>query len=248
MMYKSIGRVIASFILAIGMIISASLVCNSFLKAKLLDRSIVVKGLAEKEVNADLAVWPIAITATGNALSEVNQKIEYDRSIVMNFLATQGFSQDEIIIGDYQLNDLMASSYRDSNIQNARYIITATIILKSNNVHLVDQVSKQKNLLVQKGVTLANGNDDYPYYEFTKFQDIKPEMLTAAIKNAHSAAEKLATDSGSKVGKLKKANQGVFSIAPIIQSSSDEYTNVRMGAKSIGKKIRVVATLEYFLD
>lgn len=247
MIYKCRGRIIASFLLAIGMIISASLVCNSFLKAKLLDRSIVVKGLAEKEVNADLAVWPIAITATGNALSEVNKKIEYDRSIVMNFLATQGFSKDEITLGDYKLSDLMASSYRDSSIQNARYIITATIILKSNDVHLVDQVSKQKNLLVNKGVTLANADDD-PYYEFTKFQDIKPEMLTEAIKNARSSAEKLATDSGSKVGKLKKANQGVFSITSITPFSSDEYTNVRMGAKSIGKKIRVVATLEYFLD
>lgn len=247
-MYKCTGKVIASFLLATGMVISASLVCNSFLKARLMDRSIIAKGLAEKEVDADLAVWPIAITATGNTLSEVNKKIESDRSIVMDFLVTQGFSKNEITLGDYELNDLLASSYRGDNIQNARYIITATVILKSHNVHLVDQVNKQKNLLVQKGVILANGHHNDPYYELTKFQDIKPEMLTTAIKNARLAAEKLAVDSGGKIGKLKKANQGVFSIVPIIQSSSDEYTNVRMSTKSIGKKIRVVATLEYFLD
>lgn len=250
MMSKCMGRIISSFLLALGIIISAALIGNSFLKVKLLDRSVVVKGLAEKEVNADFAIWPISIAATGNNLSEVNKRIEGDRSIIINFLVTQGFSKDDIMIGDYKLNDLMANGYRDSNIQNARYIINATVVLKSNNVYLVDTVSKNKNLLVQKGVVFANDSngDGEPYYEFTKFNEIKPEMLTEAIQNARSSAEKFANDSGSKIGKLKKANQGVFSINPTIPSSFDEYTNARMATKSINRKIRVVTTLEYFLD
>lgn len=243
-------KIIASFLLALGIIISASLIGNSLLKIKLLDRSVVVKGLAEKEVKADLAIWPIIITSTGNNLSEVNKKIETDRSVVMNFLVAQGFSKDDITIGDYKLNDLMANGYRDSNVQNARYIINATVVLKSSDVYLVDKISKSKNLIVQKGVVFANDNngDGEPYYKFTKFNDIKPEMLTEAIQNARLSAEKFANDSGSKVGKLKKANQGVFSINPTIQSSSDEYTNSRVVTKSINQKIRVVTTLEYFLD
>lgn len=249
---KGMSKIIASLLLAIGIIIAASLIGNSILKTKLLDRSVVVKGLAEKEVTSDLAIWPIVITATGNNLSEINKKIEDDRSIIMNFLIVQGFSKEDITFGNYKLNDLMANGYRDSNVQNARYIISATVVLKSKDVYLVDQVNKSKNLLVQKGIVFANDSncngDGEPYYAFTKFNDIKPAMLTEAIKNARLSAERFANDSGSKVGRLKKANQGIFSISPIYQSSSDEYTNTKMADKSINKKIRIVTTLEYFLD
>jgi hypothetical protein len=247
---KNMSKIIASLIIAVGIIISASLVSNSFLKAKLLNRTVVVKGLAEKEVSADFAIWPITIAATGNNLSEINKKIEADRAILISFLVNQGLNQEDISLGNYQLNDLMINSYRDSNIQNSRYIINATIILKSKDVYLVDKVSKQKNLIIQKGIIFGTdgNNNGEPYYEYTKFNDIKPEMLTEAIKNARLSAERFANDSGSKVGQLKKANQGIFSISPALQTSSDDYLNTQMALKSIKKKIRVVTTLEYFLD
>ncbi|WP_218459791.1 SIMPL domain-containing protein [Rickettsia sp. TH2014] len=104
------SKIIASFIIAAGIIISASLVSNSFLKAKLLDRTVVVLGLAEKEVSADLAIWPITIAATGNNLSEINKKIETDRAAIISFLVDQGFNKEEISLGNYQLNDLMINS------------------------------------------------------------------------------------------------------------------------------------------
>jgi hypothetical protein len=244
------STIIASFIIAAGIIISASLVSNSFLKARLLDRTVIVKGLAEKEISADLAIWPITIAATGNNLSEINKKIETDRATIISFLVDQGFNKEDISLGNYQLNDLMINSYRDSNIQNARYIINATIVLKSKDVDLVDKVSKNKNLIVQKGIIFGTdgNNNGEPYYEYTKFNDIKPEMLTEAIKNARLSAERFANDSGSKVGQLKKANQGIFAISPALQTSSDDYLNNQMASKSINKKIRVVTTLEYFLN
>ncbi|MCC8417045.1 MAG: SIMPL domain-containing protein [Rickettsia endosymbiont of Bryobia graminum] len=101
MLTFKIDRVIAAFILAIGIALSGYFIGNAFFKSKSLDRYITVKGLSEKEVISDLAVWPITIKATGNNLTEVNEKIESDRNILVNFLIEQGFKQEEIEFGNY---------------------------------------------------------------------------------------------------------------------------------------------------
>lgn len=247
------NRMIGALILAIGIALAGYFIGNSFLQAKSLDRSVTVKGLSEKEIVSDLAIWPITIKVTGNNLSEVNNKAELDRNTVISFLTEQGFKSEEIEIGNYIVTDLLAQTYRSNNSEEFRYIITATIILKTANVELTQKVTKLQNLLVQKGVALGTdgyNNSEYngPSYEFTKFNEIKPEMLEEAIKNARKAAEKFAENSGNKIGYLRKANQGIFLISPSDgNEGGDEYNNSQLARRSVRKKIRLVTTLDYSL-
>ena len=248
-----IDRIISAVIFAIGIALSGYFIGNSLIKAKSLDRSVVVKGLAEREIISDYAIWPITIKATGNNLPEVNHKIEMDRNIIITFLTEQGFKPEEIAIGNYTVTDLLTQTYRNNNSEEFRYIINATVILKTSNVELVKKVTTLQNLLVQQGVAL--GNEGYntqdsngALYEFTKFNEIKPEMLEEAIKNARIAAEKFASNSGNKLGYLKKANQGIFLISPSDGGdTADDYNNAQAARKTISKKIRLVTTMEYSL-
>lgn len=253
MLTFKIDRVIAAFILAIGIALSGYFIGNAFFKSKSLDRYITVKGLSEKEVVSDLATWPITIKATGNNLTEVNNKIESDRNTLVSFLIEQGFKQEEIEFGNYLVTDLLAQTYRNNNSEEYRYIITSTTVLKTSNVELAKKVTKLQNLLVQKGIALGSegsNSSDYsgPSYDFTKFNDIKSEMLEEAIKNARKSAEKFAEDSDNKLGSLRKANQGVFLISAADGGDgTDEYANSQLAKRSIRKKIRLVTTLEYSL-
>lgn len=122
-----IERVIAAAILAIGIAFSGYFVGNAFLKSKSLDRNITVKGLSEKEVISNLAIWPITIKATGNNLTEVNKKIESDHNMLVSFLIEQGFKKEEIDFGNYAVTDLLAQSYRNNNSEEYRYIITSPL-------------------------------------------------------------------------------------------------------------------------
>lgn len=241
-------RIIAALIFAIGIASAGYFIGDSFLKARLQDRYVVVKGLSEREVTANLAIWPITIKATGNKLAEVNDKIELDRNTVIEFLTKQGFKEEEIEIGNYTVTDLLTQTYRNNTSEDFRYIINANVILRTANVELAKKVTQLQNLLVQKGVVIANEGHEGPSYEITKFNDIKPEMLEEAIKNARKSADKFAQDSGSKIGSLRKANQGIFLISPAGgEEGTDESSNSYAARKSVRKKIRLVTTLEYFL-
>ena len=242
------SRITSAFIFAGGIVLAGYFISNSLLKARLHERYVIVKGLSEREVVADLAIWPIIIKATGNNLTEVNTKIEEDRDKVIKFLVEQGFKENEVEMGNYIVTDLLAQTYRNDTSQEFRYIINATIMIKTPEVELVKKVTQLQNLLVQSGVALGNNEYNGPFYEFTKFNDIKPEMLKEAIKNARKSAETFADVSGSKIGLLKNANQGMVVITPSDGGSNgtDEYTNAQE-KRSLRKKIRVVTTLEYFL-
>jgi uncharacterized protein len=238
-------KIVASAIFAVGITLAGYFIGNSFLKARLQDRHVTVKGLSEREVTADLAIWRITIKAVGNDLTEVNNKIISDRNALSEFLIKQGFKEEEIEIGDHFVTDLLANQYGDKSAKNSRYIINATTILKTHSVDKVRKATHLRSILVEKGIVI----EDYgPSYVFTKFNDLKPEMLEEAIKNARKSANKFAEDSASKLGALKRANQGIFLIGPAVGSEEDdEYNNKYAARLSISKKIRLVTTLEYFL-
>jgi hypothetical protein len=241
-----VDRVMAAVIFATGITLAGYFIGNSFLKTRLQDRYVTVKGLSEREVISDLAIWKITIKATGNDLSKVNNKITSDRNILTNFLVKQGFKEEEIEIGNYVVTDLLAQRYRDNSAKDFRYIINATTLLKTSNIDLVRKVTESRSLLVEKGIVIDDENG--PFYEFTKFNDIKQAMLEEAIKNARKAANKFAEDSGNKLGLLRKASQGTFLIRPAIESEGDdEYSSRQAARMSIPKKIRLVTTIEYSL-
>lgn len=211
-----------------------------YYKAKTDVNSVVVKGLSEMDVKADLAVWEMKYVVTGNDVSEAERKITDQTKIIQEFLRKNGFEDSEITIGRLETNDLNANPY-GSNDRNIRFILNQTVIVKSRNVDLVSDVLNRSGDLVKQGIIFTSEYGSPVSYLFTKLNEIKPQMLENATKNAIASAKQFAQSSNSKVGRIKYANQGVFTILPREQTSSASETS------QINKTVRVVSTIEYWL-
>ena len=207
------------------------------------NRTVTVKGLAEKDVKANLAFWKIKFKTTGNDLFAAQNKLESDLDLIKKFLTDQGFKETEISIERINTNDLMTDPYRSTQPIDSRYILDQTVTVRTENVDLVESALSKISTLVAKGVIFDNQSYISPVsYLFTGLNEIKPEMLEQATQNAKIAAKQFAESSNSKVGNIKTANQGVFSVLPREQIPG---TNE---SEQINKTIRVVSTVVYYLE
>lgn len=228
-------------IIALGLLFVGFFPGYYYYKSKFNYNAVTVKGLAEQDVEANLAIWEIKYVATGNDLVETKNNLENQTIAVINFLHENGFSDSEIELGGTDTNDLMANPYRGNDAITFRFIITKSITVRSNQVHNVAETYTRAGDLINSGVVFENRYDSPVSYIFTKLNDIKPQMLELATKNARQAALEFAKSSDSRVGKIHSANQGVFSILPRDNANAPE-------SQQINKKVRVVATVEYFLE
>jgi hypothetical protein len=199
-------------------------------------RIITVKGLSEREYPANIAIWPIQFTTASNDLSDLYRQIETNNQNVRTFLKDTGFQDSEITIAPPAIVDKKAQQYSGSGPIDFRYVATQSVTVYTEKVEAVREASKDLISLGQMGITL--GGDPYQTrieFLFTQLNDVKPEMIEEATRNAREAALRFAEDSGSNLGKIKRAYQGQFSI-----SDRDR------GSPHI-KKIRVVTTIDYYL-
>lgn len=233
----------------LGTVVAAGIALGGFFpgyyyyKAQISNRTVTVKGLAEMDVKADLAVWKIKFKTTGNDLSVVQQKINSDAKTIQNYLLSQSFTDDEIVVDRMNTNDLMANPYRDARASDSRYILDQTITVRSPKVELVENSLSGIGSLVSQGVIFDYQDYSSPVsYIFTGLNQVKPQMLEQATQNAYASALEFAKSSQSKVGKIKTANQGVFSILP------REQIDCQSESSQIGKTIRVVSTIVYYLE
>ena len=200
------------------------------------ERVVSVKGLAEMEVEANKVTWPIAFKEVGNDVQQLYKSINEKSKVVVAFLKENGIADSEISVNPAEVVDMDAERYSNNNNQY-RYISTSVITVTSTNVKLVRKLISEQTALLQKGVVVTGS--DYRYnvnYEFTGLNDIKPGMIEEATKNARAAAEKFAKDSDSKLGKIKRANQGQFSIYD--RDINTPYI----------KTVRVVTSIDYYLN
>ena len=231
---------VGSLLLAISVVLAGFFPGYFYYKAKTDLNTVVVKGLSEMDVKADLAVWEMKYVVTGNDVSEAERKITEQTKIIKDFLHHNGFKDSEITIGRLETNDLNANPYGSSD-RNIRFILNQTVVVKSENVDLVADVLNKSGDLVKKGIIFTSEYGSPVSYLFTKLNEIKPQMLENATKNAIAAAEQFAQSSNSKVGRIKHANQGMFTILPREQTPSASETS------QINKTVRVVSTIEYWL-
>ncbi len=229
--------VAAAGTLALGLVVASLILGNSLIRFKKLDRSVVVKGLAEMEVHANVAVWPITFSEASNNLSELQSTLDRKQKIILDFLSVGGFSKEEISIGMVNITDHQANIY-GGNDRSAefRYIGRAQMTVNTKKTDLMTKAISRLTDLVGQGIVL--NQDQYEsrvQYLFTDLNSIKPSMIESATKNAREAAEKFASDSKSQVGKIKKATQGLFSI-------EDRDVNTPQI-----KIVRVVTNVEYYL-
>lgn len=235
-------KMLCSFMLSIGIALGGFFPGYYYYRAKSDANFVTVKGLAEMDVKADLGVWDIKYVVTGNDLAVSQSKMSSQQEIITSFLKKLGFNDNEIIAQRTETNDLMANPYRSDSQNSFRYILTQSIQVKSTDVDLIEKAVNSTGILISKGIVFDNNSYMPVSYIFTKINDIKPQMLEAATKNAMAAANEFAKSSNTKVGKIRKANQGVFSILPREQTANATEMN------RIEKKVRVVSTIEYYLD
>ncbi len=238
-MDKSI--LLPSAILALGIALGGFFAGNYYYQTTMNFRTVTVKGLAEKDVKANLASWNIRFQVAGNDVLIEKQKIERQQSAVLAFLVDAGFDKDEIVVQGLTMQDAYADSYRDKSTISARYTLNQTLTVRTDKVDLVQKTYPNLGDLVSKGVTFNSYGNGVSYL-FTTLNQVKPEMLRQATLNARAAADEFAKNSDSKVGKIRTANQGVFSIV------AREEVPDQSEKEAVNKKIRVVSTVEYYLE
>jgi hypothetical protein len=240
--------------LLLGLVLGGWILGAEIKAIKLADRYVTVKGLVERTVKSDTAIWPVTFKEAGNDLPSVFAKSEADKDAVLKFFAGQGIQPQELSIGQIDVTDKQANEY-GNNSSGPRYIVQQTVTVRSTDVDKVTRAGEKTAQLVQAGIVVGNDNGQGSIrYLFTGLNALKPDMITEATRNARASAERFASDSGSQVGQIRGANQGVFSISAEDAGSATVGNEDGSGAmdaqnadSSVMKKVRVVATVDYYL-
>lgn len=222
-------------IMALGLVLMGLMIRGGINDFKDKERIVSVKGLAEMEVPADKVIWPLVYKELGNDPVSIYNKIAEKNAAVVKYLKQNGVAEEEISIAPAEIIDMEADRYASQNVAY-RYNATSVITVTSKNVDLIRKLITKQTELLKQGIAIAGG--DYRYnvsYEFTGLNNVKPQMIEEATKNARAAAEKFAKDSDSSLGKIRNASQGQFSISD--RDSNTPYI----------KNIRVVTTVNYYL-
>lgn len=236
---RNLTFIIVTLIMAVSFVITGTLIKEGLIQIRSADRFVTVKGLAERDVKADLAIWPIQFKVADNDLALAQQELERETAIIVDFLKANGILENEISVNQVMVNDAYAQQYQQNAVA-ARYAIDKTIMVRTTNVDAVEKAAQQVGDLIGNGVLI--GYNATPQYSFTKLNDIKPEMIAAATQNAREAAEQFANDSGATVGAIRSATQGYFSI-----NARDDMAGAPDSA-ALNKKVRVVSTVDYYLN
>jgi hypothetical protein len=230
--------------LALGVALGGLFIGHGFASGRAADRYVEVKGLAEREVTADLALWPLRYVSTGDDLAATQAQITRNTRQVYAFLARNGVDTSAVQLQALEVSDAFANRFSGER-GGPRYVIQQTVMVRSSSPDVVMAASQRVSELVGAGVVLSSTGEygiGGPTFVFTKLNQLKPSMVKEATANARSAAEQFAADSRSELGSIRHANQGVFVILP-----RDQAPGVNEGAQ-LQKVVRVVSTVQYFLE
>lgn len=211
-------------------------------------RTVTVKGLVEREVNADEAVWTLSLRRAGDDLGEAHRRISKDRDAVLTFLRQQAFTDDEITRQPTRTVDKLAREFgQPQATERFRFLVTGAIVVRTAKVEQVQKSLGATEELLKAGVILdgeREGSAANPRYLVSKFNELRPQLLAAATKNARAIAQQFAADSGVSVGKIHSANQGSIQI---FGSDGNDESGPYSPTSTPVKKIRVVSTFEFEL-
>jgi hypothetical protein len=240
--------IIGAIIVALGITLAGVAVGVGFTRGRTADRYVTVKGVAEREVRADVAVWPLYMVGADNDLTAAHAKLTRSITGVKEFLAKHGVDTEQTELTGFGVFDAQAQQYGGDRPPANRFVVRQTLLVRSSRPDLVLTASQQIGELAAIGVVVSSGaGGEYgpgsgPTFLFTKLNELKPLMIAEATARAREAAEQFARDSGSAVGGIRKANQGVFEIV-----ARDQAPGISQETQ-MAKIVRVVSTVEYFLD
>lgn len=230
-------RLSSAIVMSIAIIVLGTMLPVAVKDFRAFDRTVTVKGLCEREVEADKVIWPINYRVASNDLSDLTAKMESNRKTIVQFLKDGGIDESEITFSAPKISDKYSQEYVGTDNRRFRYISQNVITVSTEKVSKVQPLTTRVQELLKAGVIVSSENywDDNIQYLFEGLNEIKPDMIHEATANARVAAEQFATDSDSKIGKIKTASQGTFSI------EDRDATTPQI------KRVRVVTSLTYYL-
>lgn len=229
------GKLFSGLAIMVGLVVLGLMIPRAVSVYRSYDRTVDVKGLCEREVKADRVIWPITYKVMADDIRSIYSQLDGSVATIKDFLLSGGISEDEISVSVPSVSDKFANEYGE-NQRTFRYIAKNVITVCTDKVDLVLALMARQSELLKKGiVTESNDWENRVEFSYEGLNDIKPEMIEIATMNAREAAQKFAKDSGSRLGKIKTANQGTFSI--VDRDSNTPYI----------KKIRIVTYVTYYL-
>lgn len=223
--------------LLVGLSILGYLLADAAIQFKQFERSVTVKGLSEREYEADIVIWPIQFTVADNDLENLYSATEHNTTRIRKFLTDNGIAADEISFSSPAITDKSAQQYGGNSRAEFRYTASQTVTVYSHNIAAVRSMMSKLSELGKQGIVFAGANyQTQTEYLFTRLNEVKPAMIEEATRKAREVAQKFAEDSQSTLGKIRRASQGQFSI------SARDKNNPHI------KKVRVVSTVEYYLS
>lgn len=229
------SRIYSALAIMVGLIVIGVMIPKAVKDFRSFERTVDVKGLCEREVKADKVIWPVVYKVMANDIQEIYSQIDRNNALIVAFLQKGGITEEEISVSIPQISDKFANEY-GSNDRTFRYISTNVITVCTDKVDEVLDLMSKQSLLLKKGIVTSGERWENPVeFKYEGLNDIKPEMIEEATRNAREAADKFAKDSESSLGKIKTANQGTFTI-------SDRDSNTPHI-----KKVRVVTSVTYYL-
>ena len=230
------ARFLSGLAVMVGLIVLGAMIPRAAEKYRSYDRVVNVKGLCEKEVKADRVIWPVVYKVMANDIQSIYDQTAANNAAIMAFLKAGGVKSDEITVGVPQISDKYANEYGD-NDRAYRYIAKNVVTVYSSDVDVVLALMDRQSELLKKGVVVGGANqwENPVEFKYEGLNSIKPQMIEEATRNAREAAQKFAKDSGSKLGKIKTASQGTFTIEN--RDSNTPYI----------KKVRIVTSVTYYL-
>ena len=237
------GRALAAVFMSFALAMAGWFIGQGFVKSRTADRHVTVKGVSERDVLGDVALWPIQFVATDDDLAVARAAIRRSETSVLAFLERHGIGAAKAAVQAIRVSDALANPYRSGPV-SSRYTITQTLMVRTSDAEKLRRASQSVGELIDAGVVLSSqhGPDAGPTYLFTRLNQVKPDMIAEATSRARQAAEKFAEDSGSGIAGIKRANQGVFVVLP-----RDRAPGV-IQEHSLEKTVRVVTTIDYLLD
>jgi hypothetical protein len=234
---KTNEKIIAASVIGFAIIVLGFALRSGIVAFKDMDRSVTVKGLAEREVNADKVTWPLMYKELGNDPAEMYDLLTQKNKKVLAFLKSAGIKESDISVNPPVISDRQADNY-SNEIMNYRYKATSVITVTSTEVDKVRTLMRRQSELMKQGIALVSEEygSNSVVYEFTGLNKVKPDMIEEATKNARKTAQKFADDSGSSLGEIRNAQQGQFSIED--RDANTPYI----------KRLRVVNTVEYSIN
>jgi len=226
--------VVLGLLMAIGLTLGGYFIGNGLFQARATQRVVTVKGLSERQVPADLAIWPIVFTVSANDLGNLQQEIDSSAAKITGFLSAD-FGSEEFDLSVPRITDYNLQTFAPGSRPPQRYAAETTMTLRTRDIDNAKRSMQRSGDLVKDGVALIRSYEYQTSFLFTGLEQVKPEMIAEATRDARRAAEQFAEDSGSRVGAIRNAQQGYFSVEDRDRFSPEF------------KKVRVVTTIQYFL-